>query len=507
LEGIILIGTAWTLVPPILAIVLALATKEVYFSLLAGICAGALFYTGFNVPGAISTVVDVMSDKVGGNICIIIFLVLLGMLVALMSKSGASRAYGNWATKNIKSRRGALSATAGLGILIFVDDYFNCLTVGTIMSPITDRFKVSRAKLAYIIDATAAPVCIIAPVSSWAAAVSSSLPSDSGLDGFMLFIKAIPYNYYAILTILMIFTLIIFDFDFSRMKKYELKYGNTVTGQKEEEEVYKVQGKGTVKDLIIPIIILIVFCIGSMLYTGGITSGAGIIESFANCNSAFSLVIGSFFTIILVAFLYLPRRVITFKQFAESLTEGFKSMVPAILILTFAWTLSGICGSDYLKIGEFVSSAVNNSAMSHAIIPAAFFVVSLGLAFSTGTSWGTFSILLPIVFAIFDNQLSQLLLISMSAIMAGAVCGDHVSPISDTTILSSTGAGCNHIDHVSTQLPYAMLVAAICFICYIVSGILDNGLVGLLLGIILLVIVLGIIKKKSSSEDLVLTKN
>jgi len=500
LEGIILIGTAWTLVPPILAIALALITKEVYLSLFAGICAGALFFSGFNVPGAINATVDIMSAKVGGNICIVIFLVLLGMLVSLMSKSGASKAYGDWATKNIKSKKGALSATAGLGILIFVDDYFNCLTVGTIMSPITDRFNISRAKLAYLIDATAAPVCIIAPVSSWAAAVTSSLPSDSGLDGFSLFIQAIPFNYYALLTLLMIFVLIILDFDFGKMKEYELKYGNRVTA-KDAAETYSITGSGTVKDLVIPIAVLIVLCIAAMLYTGGILDGVGVIEAFGNCDAAFSLVIGSFFTIVFVAFLYLPRKVITFKQFADSLPEGFKSMVPAILILTFAWTLSGICGNDYLKIGDFVSGVVNNSALSHAFLPGIFFAVSLGLAFATGTSWGTFGILLPILFAIFNNQYSQLLVVSMSAIMAGAVCGDHVSPISDTTILSSTGAQCNHIDHVNTQLPYAMIVAAICFVCYIIAGVINNGYIGLVLGIILTIATLVAIKKKTVKAE------
>lgn len=493
-----MVGTIWTLLPPILAIALALITKEVYLSLLAGICLGALFYAQFNVANAISVTVDVMSGKVGGNICILIFLVLLGMLVALLSKSGASRAYGNWASKNIKSKRGALAATSGLGILIFVDDYFNCLTVGTIMSPITDKHNISRAKLAYIIDATAAPVCIIAPVSSWAAAVSSSLPEGSGLDGFSLFIKAIPFNYYALLTILMVFMLIILNFDFGKMKKYEEKYGSNITA-KEEAHTYEKQGNGKVYDLLVPIALLIVFCIGSMLYTGGILDGTSVIDSFANCDASFSLVIGSFFTIIAVALLYLPRKIISFKEFASSLTEGFQSMVPAILILTFAWTLSGICGSDYLCIGDFVSGVVSSSNISLALIPAIFFLVALGLAFATGTSWGTFSILLPIVFAIFDNSVGMILLTAMAAVMAGAVCGDHVSPISDTTILSSTGASCNHIDHVNTQMPYAMLVAGVSFVCYLVSGVTENGYIGLVVGVIALPLILLLIKKKTAT--------
>lgn len=492
-------GTIWTLVPPILAIALALITKEVYLSLFAGICAGALFYSGFSVSGAISTTVDIMGSNVGENICIIIFLVLLGMMVSLMSKSGASRAYGQWASKNIKTKRGALFSTVALGVLIFVDDYFNCLTVGTIMSPITDRHKISRAKLAYIIDATAAPVCIISPVSSWAAAVSSSLPENSSIDGFMMFIEAIPCNYYALFTILMLVVLIILDFDFSKMKTYELNYGSKITADGPAGDIV-ANGNGKVRDLIIPIAVLVVFCISAMLYTGGILEGNGIVASFSNCDSAFSLVIGSFFTMIVIAVLYLPRKIVTFKQFAKSLPEGFKAMVPAILILTFAWTLSGVCGDEYLRIGDYVSNIVNNSSMPHAIIPAIFFLVALGLAFSTGTSWGTFGILLPIVFAIFETNVSTLMVISMSAVMAGAVCGDHVSPISDTTILSSTGAQCNHIDHVNTQMPYALIVAAISFICYIISGFTGNGYIGLIVGLIATPALLFAIYKKQKAS-------
>lgn len=492
------IGTWWALIPPILAIALALITKEVYLSLLAGIIAGGLFFTNFHPLNALDTTAAIMADKVGSNLNIVIFLVLLGMLVVVLSKSGASGAYGDWAAKNIKSKTGALLATAGLGVLIFVDDYFNCLTVGTIMSPITDKHKISRAKLAYIIDATAAPVCIIAPISSWAAAVSSSLPEDSSLDGFVLFIKAIPYNYYALLTLLMVFVLIILKFDFGKMKAYELKYGSKITGQEESRNIGK-RGKGKVKDLLIPIIVLIVLCITAMLYTGGILEGVGFVDAFANCNSSLSLVIGSFFTLIFVAIMYLPRKIITFRQFAESVTDGFKAMVPAILILTFAWTLSGICGDEYLQIGNFVSNLVSNNGIDHGIIPMLFFLVSLGLAFATGTSWGTFGILLPIIFAIFNNDGSTLLIISMSAVMAGAVCGDHISPISDTTILSSTGAGCNHIEHVNTQIPYAMIVAGVSLICYMVAGLTGNGYIGLLPGLIIVPVILLAIKKRQSA--------
>ena len=492
-------GTIWTLVPPVLAIALALISKEVYFSLFAGICVGALFYSNFHISTAISTTVDIMSDKVGGNICIIIFLVLLGMLVSLMQKSGASRAYGQWASKNIKTKRGSLLATVALGVLIFVDDYFNCLTVGTIMSPVTDKHKISRAKLAYIIDATAAPICIISPVSSWAAAVSSSLPENSTMDGFVMFLRAIPFNYYALFTILMLIMLIILDFDFSKMKKYEIQHGIETTGTP-TETVSLGGGNGKVYDLIIPIAALVIFCVGAMLYTGGILEGNSIIDSFANCNSSFSLVIGSFFTMIVIAILYLPRKVITFMEFANSLPEGFKAMVPAILILTFAWTLSGICGDDYLKIGSYVSGVVESSNLSLAVIPAIFFLVALGLAFSTGTSWGTFSILLPIVFEIFKADPSNgLMIIAMSSVMAGAVCGDHISPISDTTILSSTGAQCNHIEHVNTQIPYALFVASISFVCYVVSGFTNNGYIGLVIGLIAVpVILIGIYKKNKA---------
>ena len=495
------VGSVWSLLPPILAIALALATKEVYMSLLAGICLAALLYAEFHVGNAMQVTVDVMSAKVGDNISIVIFLVLLGMLVALMSKSGASKAYGEWATQNIKSKRGSLFATAGLGVLIFVDDYFNCLTVGTIMKPITDKHKISRAKLAYIIDATAAPICIIAPVSSWAAAVSSSIPEDRGLDGFMLFIKAIPYNYYALFTLLMVFLLIVWNFDFGKMKKYEERFGTMVTGKKVDETVVVTSGKGKVRDLIIPIAVLIVSCIGAMLYTGGILEGASIRDAFANCSSAFSLVIGSFITIVVTAFLYLPRRVITFRQFADSLTDGFKAMVPAILILTFAWTLSGICGGDYLGIDAYVKGVVESSTISMAVIPVIFFLVALGLAFATGTSWGTFSILLPIVVAIFNAEATTLFIVSMSAVMAGAVCGDHISPISDTTILSSTGAECNHIEHVNTQLPYAMFIAIICAVCYIVAGVTNNGIIGMVLGLVLTAASLFVIKCKTAKSE------
>ncbi len=483
--------TIWALVPAIVAIALALATKEVYVSLLVGIISGALFFTNFHVFDALETAFAIMSDKVGSNTNILIFLVLLGMLVSLMSKSGASRAYGKWAAGSIHSKRGALFSTAALGALIFVDDYFNCLTVGTVMSPVTDRFHISRAKLAYIIDATAAPVCIIAPISSWAAAVGSSLPEGSNIDGFGLFLRTIPFNLYALLTIGMIIFMIAMQFDFGAMRKYQEK------PPVKEESAEDILKKGKVYDLVIPIVTLILFCVAAMLYTGGITEGESIVSAFANCNSSLSLVFGSFFTIIVIALLYLPRRIMRFSEFANSLVDGFKAMVPAILILTFAWTLSGVCGEGYLNAGGYVSRIVNGSQMAQGILPAAFFLIAMGLSFATGTSWGTFGILIPIAAAIFGGQDSQLLVITVAAVLAGAVCGDHISPISDTTILASTGAGCNHIEHVATQLPYAMLVAVCSFVGYLLAGFTQNGWLALGTGALLMFGMLLVLYRKS----------
>ena len=350
------------------------------------------------------------------------------------------------------------------------------------MGPVTDRHGVSRAKLAYIIDATAAPICIIAPISSWAAAVGSSMPESSSIDGFSLFLQTIPFNLYALLTILMVVFLIVTNVDFGKMKRYA--FAHTQESEFSEEE--NDGKKGKVFDLIFPIAALIVLCIGGMLYTGGILEGANVIDAFANCNSSLSLVFGSFITVIVIFLLYIPRKIITFREFAESLVDGFKAMVPAILILTFAWTLSGVCGEEYLNAGGFVSQFVQDTSLAVTILPAVFFLIAAGLAFATGTSWGTFGILIPIAIAIFGDVESQLMVITVSSILAGAVCGDHISPISDTTILASTGARCNHIEHVSTQLPYALLVAACCFVGYLVSGFTENGWLGLAVGAVLL---------------------
>ena len=468
--------------PPIIAIVLALLTKEVYVSLLVGILAGALVFSDFNPVGMLENTFGVLNDKVGGNVYIIVFLVLLGMIVALLTKSGASAAYGKWASRSIKGKKGASLATAALGVLIFVDDYFNCLTVGAVMRPVTDRFRISREKLSYLIDATAAPICIIAPISSWAAAVSSSIPEGSDIDGFALFLRTIPFNLYAILTILMVLAVVLLGFDFGKMRWCEKRAEEK--GFEESEEEVKLS-KGKVIDLILPIVVLIVSCVMFMLYTGGFFSGVDFITAFGDCSSAQALALGSFVTIVFIALLYLPRKVISFQDFANGLTTGFRAMVPAILILSLAWTLSGICGDGYLELGAHVKTALGDS-LAVGLMPAIFFLIATGLAFATGTSWGTFGILIPVALAVLGQNMSNELVYSVSAALAGAVCGDHISPISDTTILSSAGAQCNHIDHVSTQIPYAMVAAGSAFAGYLVTGLADNGWLGLLVGAVVL---------------------
>lgn len=494
-------GTIWAIVPALIAIVLALLTKEVYVSLFAGILAGALFFTGFQPFDAMTTILDIVADKVGGNMNILIFLVILGMIVALMQKSGASKAYGEWAGARIKSRRGALGLTSFLGILIFVDDYFNCLTVGTVMSPITDKFKVSRARLAYIIDATAAPVCIIAPISSWAAAVSSSLPSGSEIDGFSLFLHTIPFNLYALLTLVMLFVIIILDESFSKMRKVEEAWPDpSRISDDATKEVPGRELRGKVVDLILPVVMLIVFCVAFMLYTGGIADGISPVDAFANCDSSLSLVLGGFSAMIFTALLYLPRRVLTFAEFNNCLVDGFKAMVPAILILVFAWALSGVSGEGYLEIGAYVTNLIESNNFALGLVPVLFYLVALGLSFSTGTSWGTFAILIPIVVTIFGGVESTLMVIAVAAVLAGAVNGDHISPISDTTILSSAGAGCNHIMHVSTQIPYSMVVTIPSLIGFLVGGLTSNGWIGLAVSLPLMVIFLIVMRKLTGPQ-------
>ncbi len=483
-------STFWALIPPILAIVISLITKEVNLSLFLGIIVGALLYTGFNPFSAATTVFDIMGSKVQGNMGVLIFIILLGMIVHLMNLSGATHQYARWASKRLKTKKQTLLATMTLGILIFVDDYFNCLTVGTVMRPITDRHRISREKLAYIIDSTAAPICIIAPISSWAAAVSSSLPAESAIDGFGLFMKTIFCNYYSWFSLALILFTTLFAVDFGKMRAYERaamsRQEDAHSDSCEDGSTYP----GKVLDLLLPVLALIVFSIISMLYTGGMFSGekTGIGDAFANCDAITGLAMGALFTVIFLAVLYLPRRIVTFKQYLDGLVEGFRIMVPATLILVFAWTLSGICGGGYLNAGGFVASLVEKHRISFSLMPAIFFVIALLLAFSTGTSWGTFGILLPITVSVFSDQVSSLMVLTTAAVLGGSVCGDHISPISDTTILSSTGADCSHINHVESQMQYGFLVAAVSFVFYLVSGLLNNQAVGFFGGILTLLI-------------------
>ena len=492
--------TIWSVFPPILTIALALATKEVYMSLLIGIFSGAMLYSDFNVIQAILTMFAVMEEKVGGNVNILVFLVVLGILVAAISRSGATAAYGKWAGEKIHGKRSALFLTALLGIIIFIDDYFNCLTVGTVMRPITDRFKVSRAKLAYIIDATAAPVCILAPVSSWAAAVGSSLPEGATIDGFALFLRTIPVILYAILTMLFMLFIAWTGRDFATMGEIVRKNRAGVVVfedyAEDEKDEKNEMGNGTVLDLILPIIVLIGACVFGMLYTGGIFEGKSVADAFADCDSAKSLVLGSFISFVFVALLYLLRGVMHFNQFCECFVLGFKAMVPAVFILCLAWTMSGIVSEKYLNLGGYVGQIVQMNSSVGLFLPAIFFVVAGFLAFSTGTSWGTFGILIPIAVAIVGVEQYEMLVLMVAAVLSGAVAGDHASPISDTTILASAGAECNHIVHVSTQIPYVLLVCGCSFIGYVVSGFTQNGFAGLAVGIVSLAICCLVIRAK-----------
>ena len=607
-------GTLWAFLPAVIAIVLALVTKQVYVSLFLGIFVGAIMFAGGDPLNAIYTLYSVMSEKVGANVPIIVFLVILGILVVLMQKSGGAKAYGNWATRKIKSKKGALAATAGLGCLIFVDDYFNCLTVGSVMRPVTDRFKVSRSKLAYLIDATAAPICIIAPISSWAAAVAGELEGD----GLMVFMSTIPFNVYAILTIIMVFALCFKNFDFGKMKKNDFiteTTGDVHSGVAEEssaeEKEIKSNPKGRVRDLIIPVIVLIVCCVGGMIYTGyfynwgsalefefaskyiigdvihnadgsvvitlqnakeileifkdaGIAqfasaaeivdygywiNGAGniefiinlpttitkgeslvlftelqasgitnipqsgnVIEAFSNCDAGMSLAIGSTIALIIISGYYMATKIVSFKEITSSFVDGFKAMVPAILILTFAWSISGIMGAKggYLDAQGYVENNLANSDFPIFLFPAIFFILAGAIAFATGTSWGTFGVLVPIAVTILGGS-GTLAVLTVSATLGGAVFGDHVSPISDTTILASAGAQCNHVEHVNTQLPYALTVAGIAAVSYVVAGLcvsLGSVLSCLIMWAVALVLFVGVVffikymeKKKGPMEE------
>ena len=489
-------GSWWALLPPVIAIGLALITKEVYSSLFIGIVSGALLYSDFSIPGAIDAITsDGLITAVAGSAGIFIFLIELGIIVALINKAGGSTAFGNWARKNIKSRVGAMLATFVLGVLIFVDDYFNCLTVGSVMRPVTDSKRISRAKLSYLIDATAAPVCMIAPISSWAAAVSTYAPEG---EGFSLFIKAIPFNFYSILTLVFIIAISFMKFDYGPMKLHEknaIEKGDLFTsGERNDATEIKNSGRGRIADLVVPIAILIVSCIGGLIYVGYQTpESKNIIDAFSNTDATVGLPWGGLIALILIMLYLIARRIINFKDSMDCVPQGFTAMVPAILILTFATTLkemTTLLGAKYF-VGDLMSSSAGALG---SLLPAIIFLVACILSFATGTSWGTFGILIPIVISIFPVGSGMLSIIGISACLAGAVCGDHCSPISDTTIMSSAGAQCDHLNHVSTQMPYAITVAAISFVMFVISGFVQNVWICLPLGIVLTVATLFVIK-------------
>ena len=508
-------ATVFALLPPVIAIGLALITKEVYTSLLAGIITGGLLYSNFNLELMINTI---FFQEDGGmvykladawNVGILVFLVMLGILVSMLNKAGGSAAFGKWASKHIKTRIGAQISVMILGVLIFVDDYINCLTVGSVMRPVTDRHKVSRAKLSYIIDATAAPVCIIAPISSWAAAVTSSVPEDSGINGFAVFLQTIPYNLYAILTLVMVLLVTVLRVDFGPMKKHEM---NAIAGdlfttpgrpyEGNEEEV--INEKAHVLDLILPVAVLIASCIVAMVYTGGFFEGASFVDAFAASDASVGLVLGGAVTLVFTFIYYMMRDVLSFEEFAKCIPEGFQSMIAPILILTMAWTLSGM--TNLLGAKYFVADLVANSASAmQGFLPMIIFLVAAFLAFATGTSWGTFSILIPIVIGVFPE--GQMMVISIASCLAGAVCGDHCSPISDTTIMASAGGHCEHVNHVVTQLPYVLVVGSVCMVGYLLIGIFKavglDAIVWLTLPIciVLLCVVLFVIRTKNGGKE------
>ncbi|MBQ3497462.1 MAG: Na+/H+ antiporter NhaC family protein [Oscillospiraceae bacterium] len=503
-------GTIFSLLPPIIAIGLALITKEVYSSLFAGALVGALLYSGFNIVGAIEhifvtgmvgtygeveTVSGVLTDPY--NMGILVFLVLLGVMGTLMNRAGGSAAFARWASTHVKSRAGAQLATIALGCLIFVDDYFNCLTVGSVMRPVTDAQGISRAKLAYCIDATAAPICIIAPISSWAAAVSGFV---EGTNGLTLFVRSIPYNFYAILTIVMLVVLSVSRLDYGPMRRADEQGLGALAD--EMAASHTVNEKGRVMHLVVPVIALIVSCVVGMVYTGGFFDGVDFITAFSNCDASVGLMLGSFVAVVFTVVFYLVTRVLSFRDCMSSLPDGFKTMVPAILILALAWTLKSV--TDSLGASEYVAALVDSAAHGEALmsfLPAIVFLVGVGLSFATGTSWGTFGILIPIVVDVFNASMSnELMIISISACLAGAVCGDHCSPISDTTIMASAGAQCDHVMHVSTQLPYAMTVAGVSLVCYIIAGFVQSAWVMLPLGIVLMIGTLLVIRNMTANR-------
>lgn len=502
------VGSLWSLLPPVIAIGLALITKEVYSSLFIGILSGGVIFAISRGSGFEGMFTSVVKDGLVANLAdsynvgILVFLVVLGIIVVLMNKAGGSRAYGEWAAAHIHTRKGAQLSTFLLGVMIFVDDYFNCLTVGSVMRPVTDKHNVSRSKLAYLIDATAAPVCIIAPISSWAAAVSGTV---DGVNGISLFISTIPYNLYALLTIMMVIFMATSDIDYGAMKLHEdnARRGDLFTsrGKVYDNDDQPIRSKGKVIDLIIPVVILIVLCVIGMIYTGGFFSGTNFIDAFAGCDASFGLSLGSVGALIVIMIYFMLRGVLKFTECMDSIAAGFKQMVPAILILTFAWTLKTM--TNNLEAGAFVSGIVRSASALHILLPVILFVVAIGLAFATGTSWGTFGILIPIVTSVFSEEIaaasatgevSQMVIVCISACLAGAVCGDHCSPISDTTIMASTGAQCDHVNHVSTQLPYALTVAAVCAVGYIIAGFVQNVFVVLGSSVALMLAVVFLIK-------------
>lgn len=502
------VGSLWSLLPPVIAIGLALITKEVYSSLFIGILSGGVIFAISRGSGFEGMFTSVVKDGLVANLAdsynvgILVFLVVLGIIVVLMNKAGGSRAYGEWAAAHIHTRKGAQLSTFLLGAMIFVDDYFNCLTVGSVMRPVTDKHNVSRSKLAYLIDATAAPVCIIAPISSWAAAVSGTV---DGVNGISLFISTIPYNLYALLTIMMVIFMATSDIDYGAMKLHEdnARRGDLFTSRSKvyDNDDQPIRSNGKVIDLIIPVVILIVLCVIGMIYTGGFFSGTNFIDAFAGCDASFGLSLGSVGALIVIMIYFMLRGVLKFTECMDSIAAGFKQMVPAILILTFAWTLKTM--TNNLEAGAFVSGIVRSASALHILLPVILFVVAIGLAFATGTSWGTFGILIPIVTSVFSEEIAaasatgevpQMVIVCISACLAGAVCGDHCSPISDTTIMASTGAQCDHVNHVSTQLPYALTVAAVCAVGYIIAGFVQNVFVVLGSSVALMLAVVFLIK-------------
>lgn len=502
-----LYATGFSVLPPLIAIVLALITKEVYSSLFIGVFAGAVLYAGANFSGIMNHLLQdgiIASLSSAGNVGILIFLVILGMFVAMMNLSGGSAAFGEWASTKVKSRKHAQFTTILLGILIFVDDYFNCLTVGSVMKPLSDKFNISRAKLAYLIDATAAPVCIIAPISSWAAAVSGFVQGQNGLT---IFIRAIPYNFYALFTIVMMFAIVAMNFDYSKMAIYEknaIENGDLLTVHENlssQDEEISQNHNGHVADLIVPVIVLIICCLMGMIYTGGFFSGTSFVDAFAGCDAAASLSLGSLVALLITIVYYCARRILTFRECMDCVPEGFKQMVSPILVLTLAWSLK--CMTDSLGLAPFVAGMVEKMPASWmALIPAVLFVISCVLGFASGTSWGTFGILIPIALAITASRPDMMIPV-ISACMAGGVCGDHCSPISDTTIMASAGAGCNHISHVETQLPYALTVLVISTISYVVVGFTKSAIPGLIVGVVLLFLFLNMMKKRQARMNMV----